>query len=116
MAVSMVIASIIAFASIRLRVNQIAIGFVLDPPRPEPGPLPRQLVRGAASPGVRHLAIPGLSSIPVVGPILFDHNLAGLRELCGDRRRLPVPVPDRWGLSLSGVGERPAAAFARGSR
>jgi general nucleoside transport system permease protein len=114
MAVSMVIASIIAFSSIRLRVNQIAIGFVLTLLALSLALFLGNSYVGVASPGVRHLAIPGLSRIPVVGPILFDHNLAVYGSYVAIVAAYLFLYRTRWGLSLSGVGERPAAAFARG--
>ncbi|MGD1995785.1 MAG: ABC transporter permease [Anaerolineae bacterium] len=114
MAVGAFVALIIAFASITLRLEQVAVGFVLtmlcleladflgNPFVREPGP------------SVPHAPIPYLSEIPIAGPILFDHNpVIYLSILC-------VVAVWWWtyktqpGLKLRGVGERPESAFARG--
>lgn len=114
MAVSMVIALLIAFASIELKLNQIAIGFILFL-------LARQLALflgdsyvGEVGPKVPSWNIPVLKDIPVVGEILFTHNLSVYGAY------LLVIVTSFWfyrtrrGLELQAVGERPEAAFARG--
>ncbi|WP_218188358.1 ABC transporter permease [Desulfosarcina cetonica] len=60
------------------------------------------------------LPIPGLSAIPILGPILFDHfSLVYLAFLLVPAaawvlRRTP------WGLNLRTVGENPHAAFTAG--
>jgi simple sugar transport system permease protein len=114
MAVSVAIALLVAFASIELRLNQIAVGFVLFL-------LARQLALflgdsyvGQVGPKVPSWNIPLLKDIPVVGEVLFTHNLSvyGAYVL--------VAVTSFWfyrtrrGLELQAVGERPEAAFARG--
>ncbi len=62
------------------------------------------------------VAVPGLSSIPVVGPVLFDQNLLVYLGY--------VLVPATWwfihytrgGLVLRATGERPAVVFAGGHK
>ena len=75
-------------------------------------------VRGTFQPagGVRipRLAIPGLSELPFVGPVLFNLSILGYVAL--------LLVPATWfvlfrtqvGLRLRGVGERPVAAETLG--
>jgi simple sugar transport system permease protein len=114
MIVGGLIALIIAFASITLRQEQVAVGFVLTMLCSAladflGNPYVRQ--RG---PTVAHVPIPLLSSIPILGPILFDHDLVVYLGL------LSVVAAWWWvyrtqaGLKLQGVGERPESAFARG--
>jgi ABC-type uncharacterized transport system permease subunit len=114
MAVGAFIASIIAFASITLRQEQVAVGFVLtmlclDLADFLGNPFVRQ--RG---PSVAHAPIPLLADIPVLGPIFFDHNLIIYVSM------LAVVAAWWWmhrtqpGLKMQGVGERPEAAYARG--
>jgi len=61
-------------------------------------------------PGFHSLAVPGLSSIPVVGAALFDQNVVFYAAY------LLVPVVwfllyrTRWGLRTRAVGEHPTAA------
>jgi ABC-type uncharacterized transport system permease subunit len=115
-AVSMAVALLIAFASIELRLNQIAVGFVLTMLCTElSGFLGDPLVGQSAS-GVPHLAIPGLSSIPWLGPIFFDHNLSVYGSFVVVFAAYWFIFHTRRGLELQGVGERPEAAHARGVR
>ncbi len=104
-----------AFASITLRVNQVVSGLALTmlglgvsgmmgkrfigmPPRVQLKPVP----------------IPGLSEIPILGPLLFQQDVLVYISL------LMVPIlwfmfyRTRWGLILRSVGESPATADAMG--
>ena len=114
MLVGALIASIVAFSSIVLKLDQIAVGFILtllcgdlstffgNPFVRKPGP------------AVPHFAIPVLADIPVIGKIFFDQNVAVYSSV------LLIFAAWWWiyktqpGLKLQGIGERPAAAFARG--
>jgi ABC-type uncharacterized transport system permease subunit len=114
MAVGALVASIIAFASITLRQEQVAVGFVLTLLCTELADfLGNPFVR-KPGPSVLHVPLPYLSDVPVLGPILFDHNLVVYLSL------LSVVLTWWWiqktqpGLKLQGVGERPESAFARG--
>lgn len=61
---------------------------------------------------LRDLAIPGLSSVPWVGPVLFDRNalfyVSAVLALCA----WPLLFRTRFGLSVRAAGETPAAADA----
>lgn len=64
--------------------------------------------------GLAELTVPGLASIPVLGPALFVHDALVYAAL-------PVAVATwwalfstRWGLAVRAVGENPVAAFAAG--
>lgn len=114
MAVGALVALIVAFASISLRQEQVAVGFVLTMLCTELADfLGNPFVR-KPGPSVPHAPIPYLSEIPVLGPILFSHNLVIYLSL--------VSIVAVWwwiyktqpGLRLQGVGERPESAFARG--
>jgi ABC-type uncharacterized transport system permease subunit len=109
-------AAIVAFASITLWLNQIAVGFVLA-------------ILGIAlssflgsgytgKPGgaiaVPPLDIPILSDIPFVGGVLFSHNIVVYGSLILVLIMWWYMYNTRPGLALQGVGERPDAAFARG--
>jgi len=108
------VALIIAFASITLRQEQVAVGFVLTMLGLELADfLGNPFVR-IPGPSVPHTPIPYLSRVPVLGPIFFDHNPLVYASY------LSIIVAWWWiyrtqpGLKLQGVGERPEAAFARG--
>lgn len=109
-------ALIVAFSSITLRLNQVAVGFVLA-------------ILGIAlssflgssytgKPGgeiaVPPLDIPVLSEIPLVGGALFSHNVVVYASLIVVLVAWWYMYRTRPGLSLQGVGERPAAAHSRG--
>lgn len=115
MLVGALIALIVAFSSIALKQNQVAVGFVLTL-------LCRDLAlflgipyRAAPSFPVPYAPIPVLSEIPVVGRIFFNQDLFTYLSFA------LVFVAWFWiyrtkpGLALRAVGERPAAAFVRGA-
>lgn len=114
MAVGALVALLIAFASITLRQEQVAIGFVLTL-------LCLELADFLGTPFVRqpgpsapHTPIPYLSDIPILGPILFEHDITVYLSI------VSIGITWWWiyktqpGLQLRGVGERPESAFARG--
>lgn len=114
MAVSVAIALLVAFASIELRLNQIAVGFVLFL-------LARQLALflgdsyvGQVGPKVPSWDIPLLSDIPVIGEVLFAHNLSVYGAYALVIATSFYFYRTRRGLELQAVGEHPEAAFARG--
>jgi ABC-type uncharacterized transport system permease subunit len=116
MGVGALLALIIAFGSIKLRQDQVAIGFVLTLLGADLSSfLGNRFVR-LQGPSVPPLPIPYLADIPVIGPIFFNHNLIVYFSF--------VLIIVSWlfifktqpGLKLQGIGERPEAAFARGSK
>ena len=113
-AVSVAIAAVVAFSGIELRLNQIAVGFVLFL-------LARQLALflgdsyvGQSGPKVPAFDIPLLSEIPFFGTVLFSHNLSVYGAYVVIVVSYVFIYRTRPGLVLRGIGERPAAAFARG--
>lgn len=112
--VGALIAAIVAFFSIYLRQNQVAVGFVLTL-------MARDLAYFIGNPfsrlqglTVEPLKIPLLNQIPLLGTVLFSHNLPVYFSL--------VMIFLCWwyiyrtplGLNLRAVGEQPGAAYARG--
>lgn len=115
MLVGALVAALVAFSSIVLKLDQIAVGFVLtllctdlstffgNPYVRKPGP------------AVPHFPIPVLSEIPIFGKLFFEHNIVVYLSF--------ILIVVAWwyiyqtqpGLKLQGIGERPAAAFARGT-
>ena len=111
------IALIVAFAGIELRQDQVAVGFVLTLLCADLAQFLGQDYTRTPGPTFPYVAIPVLKDIPVVGPILFTNQ------------QLPVYFSyvlifvvwylmfhTRIGLAHRAVGERPAAAFARGTK
>jgi general nucleoside transport system permease protein len=115
MFVGALLAALIAFSSIVLKLDQIAVGFVLtllctdlstffgNPFVRKPGP------------SVSHLAIPFLADIPVVGKLFFDQNIVVYLSFALIAVATWYIFKTQPGLKLQGIGERPAAAFARGT-
>jgi general nucleoside transport system permease protein len=109
------VALIVAFGSITLKQNQVAIGFVLALVCRDLAYFignPYMGLEGQRLPG---LDIPILSDIPVIGPLFFSHDLMTYLSY------LIIPLAWVWiyrtrpGLMLQGIGEKPAAAFVRGA-
>jgi simple sugar transport system permease protein len=114
MLVSMLVALLVAYASISLRLNQVAVGFVLALLCTDLSSfLGTSFVR-IQGPSVSHLPIPILKDIPVIGPILFDQDPAVYASFLLIFAVYWFMFRTRRGLELQGVGERPEAAFARG--
>jgi simple sugar transport system permease protein len=114
MAVGALVALIVAFASITLRQQQVAVGFVLTLLCADLADfLGNPFVR-KPGPSVPHAPIPYLSSIPILGPILFDHNVVVYLSMLAIVAAWWYIYRTQPGLKLQGVGERPESAFARG--
>ena len=113
-AVGTLAALLVAWGSIRLRQDQVAIGFVLTLLLADMANFLGQNHTRIPGPSVAYMPIPLLKDLPVVGPMFFDHNLAIYFAF------LVVGLAWWWtyktqpGLRLRGVGDRPESAFARG--
>jgi simple sugar transport system permease protein len=116
MLASAIVALIVAVGSIRLRQDQVAIGFILFLLCTDLAQFLGQDYTSRPGPQIPYYPIPVLSSIPVIGPVLFEHNLLVYFSY------ILIFVTWFWmfrtkgGLAHRAVGERPAAAFARGVR
>jgi simple sugar transport system permease protein len=108
------IALIVAVANIELGLEQVAVGFVLTMLTADLSSFLGNPYVNQAGPYLTQQPIPLLSQIPILGPVLFQQNLAVYASYV-------VIVAAWWwmsktqpGLQMRGVGERPEAAFARG--
>ena len=118
MLVGMIIALIIITANIILRVDQIAVGFVLTLLAADLSSFVGRDYSGLPGGDIEipPLSIPLLEDIPIIGEIFFQHNLMVYFSL------VLVAVVWFWiyrtspGLSLRALGERPSAAYVRGTR
>jgi ABC-type uncharacterized transport system permease subunit len=108
------IAAIIAYSSISLKLNQIAVGFVLTLLAVDLASFFGDSFVGERGPRVPPLPIPFLSDIPFVGKVLFDHNLVVYASFFAIGATWWFFYRTRPGLIIQGIGERPEAAFARG--
>jgi simple sugar transport system permease protein len=114
--VGLAVAAIIAFGSINLRQDQVAIGFVLTLLAADLSRFLGEPFNNIPGPGLLPFRLPLLGDLPVVGEILFNQTLFTYFSF--------VLVIGLWvwlfrtrpGLDHRAIGERPAAAFARGTR
>lgn len=112
--VGMLFAWIIAFGSIRLKQNQVAVGFVLTLLGADLSAFLGQNFTRLPGPVVKHLPIPVLKDIPILGKIFFDHDLVVYFAISLVFFTAWFFSKTRPGLILRSVGERPETAFARG--
>jgi len=114
MAAGSLIAGIIAFVSLTLHQPQVATGFVLTLLCRDLAYVLGRTYAHLPGPQVSHLAIQGLSDLPVVGPILFDQNPIVHLSLIAVMVVWVFIYKTQPGLKLQGLGERPASAYVRG--
>ncbi|MFB0839175.1 ABC transporter permease [Arthrobacter sp. FW306-05-C] len=115
-----VVSMVLALFSIKYLVNQIIVGVVLN-----------VLVSGVTGflfstvmqankaqfnspPGLDVIDIPVLSSIPIIGPILFRQSLVGYLMYVAVAVVWVGLFKTRWGLRVRAVGEHPQAADTLG--
>jgi ABC-type uncharacterized transport system permease subunit len=108
------IALLIAFVSLTLHQSQVATGFVLTLLSRDLAYVLGNPYAHVPGPHVPHTPIPGLKDIPFVGPILFDQNPVVYLSLAAMILVWVYMFKTRSGLKLQGLGEQPAAAYARG--
>lgn len=116
MLVGALVALIIAVADITLRQDQVAIGFVLTLLCADLAQFLGQDYTGSRSTPMPVVRIPGLSDIPVVGQIFFSHQAIVYFSYFLIFAVWFWLFHTRGGLAHRAVGERPEAAFARGTR
>lgn len=114
MAAGSLIALIIAFVSLTLHQPQVATGFVLTLLCRDLAYVLGKTYAHIPGPQVPHMAIHGLSDLPVIGPILFDQNPVVYLSLMAVIMVWGFIYKTQPGLRLQGLGERPAAAYVRG--
>jgi ABC-type uncharacterized transport system permease subunit len=108
------VSSIIAFVSLTLRQPQVATGFVLTLLCRDLAYVLGNPYAHVPGPHVPHSPIPGLVHLSMVGPILFNQNLVVYLSLLSIMAVWFYMFKTQPGLKLQGLGENPAAAFARG--
>ncbi|HEX9011965.1 MAG TPA: ABC transporter permease [Anaerolineaceae bacterium] len=114
-AVGAVVALVVAFASITLKVSQVAVGFVLTLMTRDMAYFLGTPYMSLTGPIVPSLPIPGLSKIPVIGPLFFNQDILVYTSYLVIILAYIYIFKTRSGLVLQGIGERPAAAFVRGA-
>jgi len=113
-AVGAAVAAVVGAAGAYLGISQVAVGFVLTLMCRDLAYFLGNPYARLPGPQVEPLAVPILRDLPLVGPVLFEQNVAVYGSL------LLIPAAwfflhrTRWGLELRAVGEHPEAAYARG--
>jgi len=115
MIVGAIVASLVAFSSITLKQSQVAVGFVLALMCRDLSYFLGNPFMGLSGPRIPSMPIPGLSQIPVIGPIFFRQDILTYLSYVLVIAAWVWIFKTRPGLILQGVGERPAAAFVRGA-
>ena len=112
-------AAIYGFISITLKGNQTVTGIVLTTFGTGVAGLFNEFLSGKAlTESLRHFfapkAIPLLSKIPVIGPVLFDQSIYVYMSLIFAILIYIYMYKTRIGLSMRAIGENPAAADSSG--
>jgi simple sugar transport system permease protein len=115
MLVGALVALIIAVADIELRQEQVAVGFVLTLLTADIAQFLGQNYTGDAGPRLPFTPIPLLSDIPIIGEIFFSHSPVVYVSYVLVFAAWWWMYRTRGGLAHRAVGERPEAAFARGT-
>lgn len=109
------VALVLCLISLTLKQSQTAVGFVLALLCTDLSSFLGNPYNRVPGPSVAHLPIPGLASLPLIGPVLFNHDPVIYASF------LLIPLVwlflfrSRPGLLVRALGERPQAAFARGA-
>lgn len=114
MAVGALAGLVVAVASLTLRQNQVGAGFVLMLLCQNLAYVLGSPVAHVPGPQVPHAPVPLLEHWPIVGPILFNQDLMVYLSVFTIAAVWWYFFKTSPGLTLRGIGERPAAAHARG--
>ncbi|MCE5255724.1 MAG: ABC transporter permease [Spirochaetaceae bacterium] len=114
-AIGALVSLIVAFSSITLKQSQVAVGFVLALLCRDLSYFLGSQIMGQTAPRLNLLPIPFLCNLPIIGPLLFNHDIMTYASF--------ILVIVSWfhierttpGLMLKGIGENPRAAYVRGA-
>lgn len=112
-------ALILAVLGVSLGVNQIVTGIAINLLVLGLTSFLSRVVFGAQAntlrvPGFMPVAIPGLSAIPILGPVLFRQDLLVYLMYATVPLLYALMFATPWGLAIRAVGENPAAADTAG--
>ncbi len=114
-AIGALVSLIVAFASITLKISQVATGFILALLCRDLSYFLGNPIMGQTGPRLQSAPIPGLSDIPVLGKLFFSQDVMTYASFTIILLAWVYIYKTRPGLMLQGIGERPAAAFVRGA-
>jgi general nucleoside transport system permease protein len=108
------VSAIVAFASITLKQSQVAVGFILAMLCRDLSYFLGNPIMGQPGPRLGQTTVPLLREVPVLGPLLFRQDLMTYASYLLIVVAWLYVNKTRPGLVLRGLGEKPAAAYARG--
>ena len=114
-AIGAAVAAVVAFSSITLKQSQVAVGFVLTLLCRDLSYFLGNPIMGLPGPRLGQAPIPFLSGIPILGPLLFRQDPMTYSSFILILAAWLFINWTRPGLVLRGLGEKPAAAHARGA-
>ena len=109
------VSAIVAFSSITLKQSQVAVGFVLALLCRDLSYFLGNPIMGMPGPRLSIAPIPGLKDIPALGALFFRQDVMTYASFALIVLAGLYISKTRPGLVLRGLGEKPAAAYARGS-
>ncbi|MDH5372092.1 MAG: ABC transporter permease [Acidimicrobiia bacterium] len=112
--VSALAALLVAYSSIALRLNQVAVGFVLFQLTGELSAFLGDPYVRIPGPTVTYRPIPLLEDIPFIGKVFFQHDLIVYSSIGLIFVTYWFMFRTRRGLKFQAIGERPEAAHSRG--
>jgi len=115
MLVGAIVAAIVAFSSITLKQSQVAVGFVLAVMCKDLAYFLGNPIMGSQAPILYATPIPILSELPVIGALFFQHSIMTYLSIILIFLSWFWVSKTRPGLKLRGIGEKPAAAYNRGT-
>jgi general nucleoside transport system permease protein len=115
MLAGLIIAVIIAVADIELKQDQVAVGFVLTLLGADLAQFVGVSYSRIPGPQILNTPIPILRDIPAIGEIFFNQSILVYISYILVFGSWYFMFRTRSGLALRAVGERPEAAFARGT-
>lgn len=116
MLIGMLVALLVAAAAIELRQDQVAVGFVLTLLAADLAQFLGQSYTRIPGPQILNTPLPLLNDIPVLGPIFFRQTILVYISYALVISLWYWLFRTRPGLAHRAIGERPAAAFARGTQ
>jgi simple sugar transport system permease protein len=111
----MLVAALMAFLSVTLKTEQVINGIVIVLFAQGITAFAYERIFGSTStqpeiPSLANLHVPGLASIPWLGPVLFDQNALFYISIALVAGVWLLLMHTKFGLSVRAVGEHPAAA------
>jgi general nucleoside transport system permease protein len=114
-AIGAAVSAIVALSSVTLRQSQVAVGFVLALLCRDLSYFLGNPIMGLPGPRLSSAPIPMLKDVPVLGPLFFNQDVMTYASFALIVLAWLYVNKTRPGLVLRGLGERPAAAHARGA-